>query len=242
MFGKFIPAEGHESPNFREGGICLYSFVKRTYLMVIVALGLLWASAAPAEINDVPWETHTPGIKETLSAGTMKVEPLPEGEAGIKMEVKAGFYDWWTWNVEDAFDSRANNWQFRAEIERLEGGAGVIFGRINQGIILAAYLNGDKLTLIEYSRSGRGSTKILKEASLEPQHQKGPVVMFVSVQRDAKIIRCSIGDTEYINVDLTEKIRSMPAIEGFGFFCGAYEFNGVSSAVFRKIETRLSRN
>jgi hypothetical protein len=136
-----------------------------------------------------------------------------------------------------------NRWTIRATIERLDkGGSGVQFGRnnANASAYMAAYLSGSKLTLIDYT--GKANyTKVLQEVTVKPEHQKpGTMVMTVEIERDTNTVKCSIGDTEYMNVDVSKHGVRLPMIENYGFFGGSGNTRTVSTAIFRKIETLRS--
>jgi hypothetical protein len=201
---------------------------------------------SPQVANDGDWQVNIPTSNKGYSSEYSKIEPLKEGD-GLKAWVRKDSYDWWTWNVQSAAERTRYNWEFRVFIERLDkGGSGLMFGNMNKSIgkFLAVYLCDDKLTVHDFD-SARGRTrqsKILHEVMLKPEHQQpGEITLQVSLNRGARTIRCSVGDTEYMNLDVSNMVKELPSVASYGFFIGSFQAKRDSNAIFRKIETRRSK-
>ena len=210
------------------------------WLLLLAFVFMVSASAALASIEDVQWWTRTPSIENVRSDENHRVERIT---GGIRMWVReADNFRWdrWGWNVEDPSGIGANNWQIRITFERLDsGGSGVLFGRPvrdRNRHLIAAVVGDETLTLVEYGNDGtRGTRNVLKEAPLNSEHRNlKDVVLTLTFERDSRTVRCIIGDTEYINENLSRRI---PLVEYFGFVCEALA-GKPSTAAFKKMERR----
>jgi hypothetical protein len=195
-----------------------------------------WNFSAPSSGR---WLVRIPQISKVEKNRFSTKEPAGGPRDGIKVRINQNSYTRWTWSVSDYQDRHANKWEIKATIERLDkGGSGVMFGRSNTGQYMALYLSGSKLTLIDYKRNSN-FTEVLSEVPVSPEDQKpGTMVMEVSLQRDTQTLKCSINGTEYMDVKLSDKSKSIPTIEDYGFFSGSFKSTSASTAIYKKIETR----
>jgi hypothetical protein len=197
---------------------------------------------------DGDWQTGVLTPAKDYSYPYVKLEPAG-AEGGLKAWVRKGSCYWWAWTVGSAAERVMNNWELRASIRRLDkGGSGLMFGKKcpETGKFLAVYLREDKLTLLSFDaargRSWKAQNKILHEVKLKPEHQQpAEITLYVSLDRGARVIHCSVNDTEYMNLGISKEIKELPPIENYGFFIGSFQQELESNAIFRKIETRRSK-
>jgi len=204
-------------------------------LLLSLAVGLVSVNTASADIENVPWREFFPSIRETRRDDAHRVEQL---SGGVRMQVEVnpdtGWRSrWWRWNIESDSDRRANDWQIRGTFERRRGASGIMFGQ--EPMFIYAVLDDANFYLVELTRNP-DNHRILKQVELRPEHrQMQSVVLTLALNRDTGAIKCSIGDTEYVDVSGL----SLPLVEHFGFV--AISRDEVSTAIFNKIERRWSR-
>ncbi|MDR1378534.1 MAG: hypothetical protein LBJ36_05730 [Synergistaceae bacterium] len=228
-------------------------------LLVVSAAGLAFAKDTFIKWKDVnfiseitfngDWQTCTLTVDKKYSIQNLKFEPGgPEG--GLKAWSDSDWISRMNWHVGSSAERIMHHWEFRATIERLdEGGSGLMFGKsdMNKGNFIAVYLIDDKLVLLSFDttrpgRNNRANSKVLHEANLKPEHQKpGNVALHVSIDRADRALRCSVNDTEYLNLNLSTQLKEMPSIEDYGFYNGSWFRTQEANAIYKKIETRRSK-
>jgi hypothetical protein len=98
------------------------------------------------------------------------------------------------------------------------------------------------LSIFERNFATRYKTVVLNEVTVQPKDQKpGMMTMHVTLERDAGIVKCSVNDTPYMEVNISGKIKPFPEIEDYGFLGYAYKAKKDTTSIFKRIEVRGSK-
>ena len=159
----------------------------------------------------------------------------------MKYTSKNGYNRYHFWNTK--LEARAlNHWEIEATIERLDkGGGGVMFA--GGGKRIAAYVGWTKIFLVDFTNTYQAIT--IAEAPLsKSQYKPGPMVLKVELFRNTNIVKCYVNGNECLNYDVTKKQFTIPVIEQYGFFMGAYRIGASKStfkttSIFRKMNVRV---